>query len=82
MRQEIGDFMKRTKAESLQQKEDKHAAEQARRLAEALIRHKLLCDFLTKNESMTLKDYDRLVRQAAATAKKSLPSLFKAGKKG
>jgi hypothetical protein len=74
--------MKTTTQESLQRKEDKHAAGQTRRLTEALFRHKLICDFLTKNASMTLKDYDRLVRKATATAKKSLPSLFKAGKKG
>lgn len=74
--------MKTTTQESLQQKEDKYAAGQTRRLTEALFRHKLIYEFLTKNESMTLKEYDRLVRKATVTAKKSLPSLFKAGKKG
>jgi hypothetical protein len=72
--------MKQTRAESLQQKEGKNTADLLLRLTEALLRHKLICDFLTQGESMTLADYNRLSASAATLAKKSLPRPFKSGK--
>ena len=61
------------KRKSIELKEMEHTEQLQRRLTDSMFRNKLVCDFLSDNESMTLDDYNRLCRAAEAATKKSLP---------